>query len=374
MRLVAVAALFTAFAVTAQAQTPAAAAADPYAQGKAIVADVQKIVTPNGVDESGPMTLGGARQWVSIRGTDKANPVIVFIHGGPAAPELPMAWTFQRPWEDYFTVVQWDQRGAGKSYALNDPAQIAATMTVDRYRDDAIDLIEQITRKLGKRKVILVGHSWGTIVGLSVAVKRPDLLHAYVGAGQVTHFRENERVGFEAVLAAAKKAGDAEAVKELEALQPYPGPGAFDPARIGVQRKWSIKYGFLTAGRDNANYYFNSPRLSPDYTPEDRRAWGKGSELTIATLLPKLADVDFTSVRRVDVPVFMFLGRHDYTTPPEPTEAWMKAVRAPRKEIVWFDHSAHLMMIEEPGRFLYALLDKVRPIAERAEPEATKRN
>jgi proline iminopeptidase len=370
---IAAAALLGAIAASpaAHAQTPAA---DPYAPGKAIVEDVQRIVTPKGVDESGAVMLGGANQWVSIRGTDRDNPIILFIHGGPAAPELPMAWTFQRPWEDYFTVVQWDQRGAGKSYALNDPAAVAATMSVDRYRDDAIELIEHLTKKFGKRKVILVGHSWGTIVGLSVAAKRPDLLHAYVGAGQVTHFRENERVGFEAVLAAARKDGNAEAVKELEALWPYPGPGAFDPARIGVQRKWSIKYGFLTAGRDNADYYFNAPRLSPAYTPEDRRSWGKGSELTINTLLPKLAEVDFTDTRRVDAPVFMFLGRHDYTTPPEPTEAWMKALRAPKKEIVWFDHSAHLMMIEEPGRFLYALLDKVRPIAERAEPGAPKRN
>lgn len=373
MRLAAAAAvLFTALAAAAHAQTPVAT--DPYAPGKAIVEDVQKIVTPNGIDESGPMTLGGAQQWVSIRGTDRDNPVIVLIHGGPAAPELPMAWTFQRPWEDYFTVVQWDQRGAGKSYALNDPQIIAGTMTVDRYRDDAIDLIEQITRKLGKRKVILIGHSWGTIVGLSVAAKRPDLLHAYVGAGQVTHFRENERVGFDAVLAAAKADNNAEAVKELEALQPYPGPGAFDPAKIGVQRKWSIHYGFLTAYRDNASYYFNAPRLSPAYTPEDRRSWGKGSELTINTLLPKLADVDFSATRKLEAPIFMFLGRRDYTTPPEPTQSWMKNLRAPKKEIVWFDHSAHLMMIEEPGRFLYALLDKVRPIAERAEPGAPKRN
>ncbi|WP_269716058.1 alpha/beta fold hydrolase [Caulobacter sp. NIBR2454] len=371
MRLIS-AALLSTFALSAHAQT--APAADPYAQGKAIVADIQKIVTPNGVSESGPMTLGGASQWVSIRGADRANPIIIFIHGGPAAPELPLAWTFQRPWEDFFTVVQWDQRGAGKSYALNDPKAIAATMTVDQYRDDTIDLIEQVTKKLGKRRVILVGHSWGSIVGLSVAAKRPDLLHAYVGAGQVIDFRENERVGFNAVLAAARKAGNAEAVAELEALQPYPGPGDFDTKKIETQRKWSIHYGFLSAGRDNARHYFLSSRLSPDYGPDDLKGWSKGSDMAVETLLPKLADVSFNHVRKLDTPTFMFLGRQDYTTPGSITEDWMKGLRAPKKDVVWFEHSAHLMMVEEPGRFLYALLDKVRPIAERAEPEAPKRD
>ena len=106
---------------------------------------------------------------------------------------MPFAWSFQRPWEDFFTVVQWDQRGAGKSYALNDPRMIAPTMTLDRYRDDAIELIDYLKARYGKRKVFLLGHSWGSAVGLSVAIKRPDLLHAYIGMGQAIDFRAGER-------------------------------------------------------------------------------------------------------------------------------------------------------------------------------------
>ena len=92
--------------------------ADPYAPAKAIVADVNRIVTPNGVQESLVVTLGGARQAINVRGADRANPILLYVHGGPGAVEMPFAWSFQRPWEDFFTVVQWDQRGAGKSYAL----------------------------------------------------------------------------------------------------------------------------------------------------------------------------------------------------------------------------------------------------------------
>ena len=109
------------------------------------------------------------------------------------AVEMPVAWTFQRPWEDYFTVVQWDQRGAGRSYPLNDPKTLGPTLRPERYRDDAIELIEQLCKRYGKRKVFVVGHSWGSAIGLMVAQKRPDLLYAYIGMGQLIDARARFR-------------------------------------------------------------------------------------------------------------------------------------------------------------------------------------
>ncbi|MDQ2681467.1 MAG: lysophospholipase, partial [Candidatus Eremiobacteraeota bacterium] len=164
--------------LVAAASTKAPFSADIYAPGRAVVTDIDRIVTPNGVQETFEAVLGGTRQVVNVRGADRANPILVFIHGGPAAPEMPVAWAFQRPWEDFFTVVQWDQRGAGKSFPLNDPQTLAPTLNVNRYRDDAIELIELLRHKYRQRKVFLLGHSWGSIVGLSVAAKRPDLLYA----------------------------------------------------------------------------------------------------------------------------------------------------------------------------------------------------
>jgi pimeloyl-ACP methyl ester carboxylesterase len=276
---------------------------------------------------------------------------------------MPIAWSFQRPWEDFFTVVQWDQRGAGRSFPLNDPKAIAPTLKPDRYRDDTIELIELLLRKYGQRKVFLMGHSWGSIVGLSVAAKRPDLLHAYIGMGQVIDFRENERVGYEWTLKRAQETGNAEAVRELEAIRPYPGPGAFDIAKMTTERKWSVHYGALAAGRDNADFYFRAPRLSPEYTAADRKAWDDGSAFTITTMFPQLADVSFAKLDRLDVPVLMLLGRQDYTTPSTITAQWMDRLRAPKKSIVWMEHSAHLPMIEEPGHVLSALLERARPLA-----------
>ena len=94
-----------------------AAPPDPHA----ILAEVGKVASDNGIDEAKAVEIGGIRQWITVRGRDRRNPILLVIHGGPAAPELPNRYLFERPWEDYFTVVQWDQRGAGKTYALNDP-------------------------------------------------------------------------------------------------------------------------------------------------------------------------------------------------------------------------------------------------------------
>jgi proline iminopeptidase len=347
-------------ALPAAAQTPAA---DPYAPGRAIVADIDRIVTQNGVQESFVANLGGARQAVSVRGADRANPILLFIHGGPGAVEMPIGWAFQRPWEDYFTVVQWDQRGAGKSYALNDPQALAPTLTLERYRDDAIALIELLRRRYGQHRIFLLGHSWGSLVGLAVAARRPDLLYAYIGMGQIIDVRENERVGMAWTIERARREHNMQAVREIEALRPYPDSGPFTIDRADGWRRWSIEYGALAAGRPDANFYLRAPRLSPEYDAADLRAWDEGSAFTVRTLWPRLADISFNEVRRIDVPVIFLLGRHDYTTPAPIAAAWLARLRAPRKRAVWFEHSAHLPMIEEPGRMFATLLRDVRPLA-----------
>lgn len=351
------------FAVCAAARAQDAAV-DPYAEGRAVVAGLQRIVRPDGVQESFVAVLGGARQAVSVRGADRANPILLFVHGGPGSVEMPMAWSFQRPWEDYFTVVQWDQRGAGKSYPLNDPEALAPTMTLERYRDDAIELIELLRKRYGKRKVVLMGHSFGSAVGLAVAAKRPDLLHAYVGVGQAIDFRENERVGLAWTLEQARARRDAQAVQALEALRPYPDGGEFTIDRADAWRKYSIAWGALAAYRDNADFYFASTRLSPEYTPADLEAWDMGSAFSVTTLWPRLAAVSFRDLHQLQVPVLFFLGRHDYTVPAPIAADWLARVRAPNKRVVWFEHSAHLPMVEEPGRMFAALLEHVRPLAQ----------
>lgn len=133
------------------------------------------------VNEQGFVPIGGIDQWVAIQGNDAANPVILFLHGGPAEAQSPFLKEFL-PWEQAFTVVNWDQRGSGKTYGRNGAS--TPGMTVEQMAQDAIHVAEHACRRLNKSRVILVGHSWGSILGLHVVKRRPDLFHAFAGTGQ----------------------------------------------------------------------------------------------------------------------------------------------------------------------------------------------
>ena len=340
------------------------AQARAYREARAAIADLEKIAAPGGLQDSYKTRIGGIDQWISVRGQDRDNPMILFIHGGPAAPVTPTMWQFQRPIEEYFTVANYDQRGAGKTYGETDPDKVAATIHIERYVDDAIEVAEHLKQRYGKRKLILMGHSWGTIIGMKAALKRPDLFHVYVGIGQVISTRENERISFAYAMAQARAHDNQEALRELNSIAPYPGNQPITRERIVVARKWPQYYGGLSAFRNSSAYYFDGPVLSPEYDGKQLKDIDRGSLLTLGRVLPEFVDVDFSGIRRFPIPVVMFQGRHDYTTPTAPTEAWLAQVKAPSRQAVWFERSAHMVPWEEPGQMLVSLLTYVRPLAQ----------
>jgi len=335
----------------------------PYKDARAIVQDLERIVAPSGIQESYKTKIGGIDQWLIVRAQDKANPIILFIHGGPASPLTPSIWEFQRPIEEYFTVVNWDQRGAGKTYREVNPDSISDTIHISRYVEDAIEVAEYVKRRYHKNKIILMAHSWGTIIGLSAAMKRPDLFYAYVGIGQVINTRENERLSFEYGLKQAKERKNLPAIKELESIAPYPGDKPITRERIIIARKWAQFYGGMSAYREASKYYFDAPFLSPDYDAGDIGAIDKGNLFTLGKVLPEFLSIDFEKIDSFPLPIVMFMGRHDYTTPSELTSAWLDKVKAPYKQGVFFEHSAHMIPWEEPGKTLVSLLKYVRPLA-----------
>jgi pimeloyl-ACP methyl ester carboxylesterase len=328
-----------------------------------VVQDLTRIEAPDGVQETYKAQIGGIEQWINIRGQDRDNPVILFVHGGPASPAMPTAWQFQRPIEEYFTVVHYDQRAAGKTFLANDTRAVEGTLHIPRYVNDAIEVAEHVRQRLGKDKLILVGHSWGTIIGMRAALERPDLFHAYVGIGQVIDTRLNEKLSFEYGLRRAREEGNEAAVREMQSIAPYPGDEPITRERIVIARKWPQHYGGMTAYRDESPYYHRGPWLSPEYTANDVRAIGEGNRFTLSPVLPEFLEVDFTGVDAFPIPVVMFMGRHDYTTPSAPTAEWIEAVDAPCKAGVWFEHASHMIPWEAPGHTLVALLETARPLA-----------
>ncbi|MDR6548197.1 pimeloyl-ACP methyl ester carboxylesterase [Chryseobacterium rhizosphaerae] len=335
---------------------------DEYAEAREIIKDLDSIVSPNGIQERYKVNIGGVQQWVFVRGQHKDNPVILFVHGGPASPLSPVMWMFQRPIEEYFTVVNYDQRASGKTYHANDTLSLKNTIHISQYVDDAIELAELIKAKYKKKKVLLIGHSWGTIISMRAGLKRPDLFYAYVGIGQVINTKDNERLSVDFAVKEATRLKNEEALKELASIAPYPGTTPITRKRIIIARKWPQYYGGLTAFRNNSRYFFQAPLLSPEYSYQDAEAIGKGSVFTLAKVLPEFLDTDFKNIKTFPIPVFMFMGRHDYTTPSEPTAQWLQNVKAPFKKGIWFENSAHLIPIEEPGKTLVTLLNDVKPV------------
>lgn len=351
--------------------TPAQAAEVPGPHNRAeavrIIADLRKVVADNGVERLEAVRIGGIDQWVSIRGSDRRNPVLLMLHGGPGWVAMPTSWYFQRGWEEYFTVVQWDQRGAGKTYVANDPATVAPTMTRERMVADAEEMVAWLRTEFGKEKIFVLGHSWGSYLGLELAQRRPEWLHAYVGIGQVTNAPESERRGWAWALRQAQQDGNAQAVAELEALAPYAqGDDPVPLDSLFKQRKWLNYYGGMVHNRRGGDAEAAAVKLSPEYSDLDVTGMWKGNDFSMQHLLADVLTLDMTTVREVDVPLFLFLGRHDHNVSSALAAEWFETVKAPRKQLVWFEQSAHEVMIEEPGKTLVTLVRDVRPIAERA--------
>lgn len=334
------------------------------AQVTGIIAAYRKIVTPNGVDERRALEINGSTQWVSIRGRDMHNPVLLFLHGGPGSPTMPAAYTFQSPWEDYFTVVQWDQRGAGKTFAANDSAALAPTMTLAQMTSDAEAVVQYLQHRFGQPKIFVLGHSWGTILGVNLARRHPEWLYAYLGVGQVVNAQRSESEGYQFALAEARAHKNTEAERDLEALAPYPGSGPMTIARIGTQRKWLNFYGGLTYGRTDFSYDANAWNLSPDYSDKELAAIDAGGLYSLGHLLPTLMATSFDADTVFKCPIVLFIGRHDYATSHTLAAAWFSHIHAPDKKFVWFESSSHMVMQEEPGRFLYHLIVDLRPMAQ----------
>ncbi len=354
--------------LVASAFAPAGAAepSRPFTQddARAIVAQSRRIVSPHGIEELTQVEIGGIRQWISVRGNDRRNPILLYLHGGPGAAEMVESYGYQRPWEDFFTVVQWDQRGAGKTYASNTPEAMAPGMTIEGMVRDAEDMIRYLRRSYGKQKIFVLGHSWGSVVGATLAHRHPEWLHAYIGAGQIADMRRSEEIGYAWALARAREQGNEQAIRALTALAPYPGArGQLTIERIGAQREWVMHYGGLAWGRSDFKPFDDARKLSPDYDNEEVKAIDRGSLFSLQHLLPPLEGFNLDKLTRFECPVFLFNGRHDYSTSHEVAADWVARGRAPVKKLVWFEDSAHMMMQEQPGRFLMRLVNDVRPLA-----------
>ena len=216
-----------------------------------------------GVHESGYVRLGGIDQWVAVSGDKCANPLILFLHGGPGNPTSAFAKALYGGWEKEYTLVQWDQRGAGLTFSRSRPTDGDA-QSLGQMRDDGLALAAYLERRFGKRKIILMGTSWGSVLGVHMVKARPELFSAYIGTSQVVSGRENERAAYEGALARARDVSDSSATAKLVAIG---APPWTNPRSFGILRRVIRK--FETAASDPAPAAW----FVPDPTYSSRKAF-----------------------------------------------------------------------------------------------------
>jgi proline iminopeptidase len=339
--------------------------------GAAIIANARKILAPNGVERLQTVRIGDIDQWVSIRGRDRRNPLLLVIHGGPGYVLMPESWWMSRDWEEYFTVVHWDQRGTGKTLLINDPEKLAPTMTLARSVADAEEMVGWLRKEFRKQKIFVLAHSAGTYVGVQLALRHPDWLYAYLGVGQMADMPESERRGWAFAMDAARRSGNAEAIHQLQSIAPYFAPGHPNPLKdLYLERKWVGYFGGVMAYRQDNDADSDLVKLSPDYTRDELKHIYDGNEFAERFLLADLVDGDWSVTRRLACPLLLFEGRHDHTASSEVAWEWFEKVQASAKRFVWFENSGHMPMTEEPGKFLVSLVRFARPIAEKAGDDA----
>lgn len=325
------------------------------------LAELRRIHTPEGIESLEQITLGGMPQWISIRGKHRDNPVVLFIHGGPGTPMMPMTWAYQAPWEDFFTVVQWDQRGVGRNALSTDQEALLATLSTGRIVDDATELLAWLRTRLGKEKIVIMGYSFGTTVGMAVAQRHPEWVSAYVGVGQASG--SGEPYLYEKLLALAREAGNNDALQELAALAPYPGPTPTAERALTV-RKWARVFNGGWYGKPTFDLMFALDEWAPEYSQADVDAQTAATQRITRNLVGRGGGPSLATLRVQQVPVVVIQGRHDLHTPYEPARTFFESIEAPRKVFVTLERSAHAPMFEQPGEFLLTLVREVLPLTE----------
>jgi pimeloyl-ACP methyl ester carboxylesterase len=316
-----------------------------------------QIVSLRGIDEGSYVPIGGLRQWIQIRGEDKGNPVLLFVHGGPAMSMIPFTFRSMHPWEKSFTVVQWEQRGAGRTYILNGGADSTAT-GMNQIIDDGVQVTRYLRAHLDKPKIIVMGESWGSAIALEMVRARPELFYAYVGTGQAVDMRRAEGLSYRMLLERVRAQHDEAAIRQLVAIGPPPYASA--ASRMTEQQV----LGEQMAKAESEKLMGRDLLFAPGYSLRELFESFAGATRHRSVLLHD--DETYSVLARGSqfaVPLFFFQGTDDLVAPASLVSELSRQVKAPRSELVLFPGGGHNAFYFLSERFLQELDARVRPLA-----------
>lgn len=316
------------------------------------------ITTPNGIDEAGFVAINGTQQWITVRGVDRDNPVLLVLHGLGGASSVFAPYTYEAD----FTVAHWDQPGAGRTFGLVNG--LDSELSIEDVVHDGIAVAEHLRTRLGVERIGLIGNSWGSVVGVHMVKQRPDLFYAYVGAGQVSDMARGQALGYAFVLQKARDRDDQEAVEDLEAIGPPPYDALYEMQVVGAL-ELAYDDGGPTSGDLLAGLL-----LAPGYTLDDARDWAAGLQTSQDHFFgrdmkgPLMAVDLFALGPEIDVPVVLYQGTDDVTTPYALATEYFDFIDAPSKHMETIDGAGHFAMTSRQEQFADMLRQRVRPLAQ----------
>ena len=287
--------------------------------------------------------INGVKMGMIIKGKDISNPILLFVHGGPGMPEYFLTENYPTGLEDYFTVVYWDQRGAGLSYSSNINQN---TITVDQYVDDTIAVTNYLRERFRQDKIYLMAHSWGTYFSIQAAQKAPQLYSAYIAVAQVTCQDESERLAYEYMLDYYSKAGDDKTLRKLEEYD-YLSDG-YRKIRDDVMHRSGI--GSTHDMNSVMTGIFLPSLTNREFTITEKINLWRGKLLLNGNKQLKMNDDLRKTVTKLDIPIYFFSGEYDYTVNHEMTQEYFDQIQAPAKGFYLFENSAHSPIFEEPNK------------------------
>jgi pimeloyl-ACP methyl ester carboxylesterase len=309
----------------------------------------QKGVKP--LTELVKLKIGGVDQWLLIRSSNPANPVFFFIHGGPGAAEMPLLRHYNYGLEKYFTVVMWDQRGAGKSNSRRIPAE---SINMDQLLDDTHEVTSYLKNRFKQEKIFLSGHSLGTVLGIEAINKYPGDYYAFVGIGQVVDMKRNIETSYELSKKLADSMGKKRDIRFFSGMH-IDGKynGGTDLEKAIYMRDWIAKNGRIYYDRHNLHNLVKIVLTAPEYSIVDKVKYLHGMNRSRKLLwTPELFEINFfKDAAKLEVPVYFINGKYDYLTSRELTLEYFNYVDAPEKHLFDFEYSAHCGIFEEAQKF-----------------------
>jgi len=306
------------------------------------------------------VVLGGQEQYLFIRGANSTKPVMLFVHGGPGSPELSFMKNYNRDIENDFIMVYWEQLGAGKSYSENIPLE---SMNLAQFISDTRTLSEYLAKRFNQEKIYIMGHSWGSLLGILTAYQYPERFHAYFGVGQVAHQYRGEKISFEWVKEQAHQRKDESAIKKLSEMK-FPDSLASSTEWIEFvmkERNFDIQFGGSMRNLTGMWPMVKMVLSTEEYTLNDKVNYMKGNMFSLEHLWPEVINTNlFLEVDSMQVPVYIFQGIYDYQTPHAVAKDFYDQLKAPKKEFFTFANSAHSPLMEEVDKFNSIVREKVK--------------